>query len=121
MATTLVLRNEGTDVERSKHKAKSDLISALIQYRESAKAAGRCSLSEWAHVKLAQVAALSHVSEDVRVEEAVTAFHNSHVAPKAFAVDMMREFRSLLRDDELESLVSAHVAPGDILVQVSHD
>ncbi|HZV89562.1 MAG TPA: hypothetical protein VFF95_18585 [Candidatus Binatus sp.] len=107
MAKKATLRNEETTVERSKLKAKTDLIAALIQYRESAKAAGRYKLSDWAHVQLARVATFSHVSEDLRLQDAVAAFHKSCVAPQSFTEDMLRGFRNTLRDDELEALLDA--------------
>jgi hypothetical protein len=84
------------------------LIAALIRYRESAKAAGRYKLSEWAHVKLAQVAAFSHVSEDALLQNAIAMYHNnSSDGRRDFAVELLREFRSTLRDDELEALLEA--------------
>ena len=100
-------------IERSKHKAKSDLISTLIQYREAAKVAGRYTLSYWANVALARVAALSHVSEDLRLQDAITAFHNSsNAGARILAVDLLTGFRCTLRDDELEALIDATVAAG---------
>jgi hypothetical protein len=111
MATKVVLRNEETTLERLKLKANSDLIAALIQYRESAKAAGRYRLSEWANLALARVAALSHVSEDLRLQDAITLFHNSsNAGARILAVDLLSGFRSTLRDDELEALIDATVA-----------
>src|SRR6266481_5168598 len=86
-------------VEYQRRKAKTDLIAALIQYRESSKAAGRYPLSEWAHVTLARVAAYCHVSEDLRLQEAIAAFHKSGAATVKFGEDLLREFRTTLRDD----------------------
>jgi hypothetical protein len=107
MPTKVVLKNQETTVERLKLDASSDLIAALIQYRESTKAAGREALSEWANKALVCMAMLaSNVSEDMRVEEAISAFHRSGVAPKALTVRLMQEFRSTLRDDELEALIA---------------
>jgi len=111
MATKVTLRNEETTVDRLKLKAYSDLISALIQYRESARAAARPALWGWASDKLSQLAALSQVSEDLRLQEAIAAFHNSNVAgASGLAEDLLREFRTMLTDPELEALIDATVA-----------
>ena len=88
--------------------SKGFLIAALIRYRESAKAAGRYKLSEWANVKLAQVAASSHVTEDVILQNAIAVYHNNASdGERSLAVELLREFRSTLRDDELEALLDA--------------
>ena len=110
MATKVTLRNEETTIERLKLKAYSDLISALTQYRESARAAARPALWGWAQMQLARVAALSHVSEDLRLQEAITVFRNSGFVPVFVAENMLREFRTMLSDHELEALVDATVA-----------
>src|SRR5258706_15688354 len=93
--------------EQYKRNATGELIAALIQYRESAKAAGRYPLSEWAHVTLARVVAYSHVSEDLRLQEAIAAFHKSGAATVNFGEELLRGFRTTLRDDELERLTDA--------------
>ena len=91
--------------------ARGHLLSALIRYREAAKVAGRYKLSEWANVKLAQVAASAHVSEDVQLQNAIAVYHNySNDGKRSFAEELLREFRSTLRDDELEALIDATVA-----------
>ena len=107
MRTTKKSPKVNKAIERTKLKAKSDLISALIQYRESTKAAGRYPLSDWANVQLARIAAFSHVSEDLKLQDSIAAFHNSGVVPKQITVNMLSEFRSTLRDDELERLTDA--------------
>lgn len=99
-------------IERSKHKANNDLISALIQYRESTKAAGRYPLSEWAHVQLARIVAQGHVSEDLQLQDAIAAYHSA--GGRDFAIQLLREFRSTLRDDELEALIDATAVPQSI-------
>jgi hypothetical protein len=110
MATKVTLRNEETTIERLKLKTETDVIAALIHYRESTKAAGRHNLSEWANKALVCMAMLaSDVSEDLLIEEAISSFHRSGVAPKALTDRLMREFRSTLRDDELEALIDATV------------
>jgi hypothetical protein len=122
MATKVTLRNEETTIERLKLKAETDLIAALIQYRESTKAAGRHKLSAWANVELVRIAMLaSDVSSDLLIEEAISAFHRSGVAHQKITTDMLRKFRSTLRDDELEALLAAYMKPGDIFVQGSYD
>jgi len=90
--------------------SKGFLIAALIRYRELAKVAGRYKLSEWANVKLAQVAASSHVSEDVQLQNAIAVYHNySSNGGRILAEELLRDFRSTLRDDELEALIDATV------------
>jgi len=113
MATKVILRNEETTLERLKLKAESDLIAALIQYQESARAAGRPAMWGWANDKLRQLAALSQVSEDLRLQEAIAEFRNSGFAPAFVAEDMLREFRTMLSDRELEALVDATATTGN--------
>jgi hypothetical protein len=106
---TITLRNEETNTERLKLKPETDLIAALIQYRESTKAAGRHKLSEWAHVQLARVAAFSHLNEDLKMVEAIVAFQATCIAPEALNQDMRDEFKSLLSADELEALADVRI------------
>src|SRR6266403_6179345 len=118
MATKVTLPNEETSIERLKLKAETDLIAALIQYRESTKAAGRHELSAWANVQLVRMAMLaSDVSSDLLMEEAISVFHRSGVAHQEFTTDMLWKFRGTLRDYELEALLAAYtstvVEPGD--------
>jgi hypothetical protein len=90
--------------------SKGMLLGALIRYRESAKVAGRYKMSEWANIALARVAASSHVTEDVLLQNAIAIYHNnSSDGKREFAVELLREFRSALRDDELEALLEATV------------
>jgi hypothetical protein len=91
-----------------KLKPETDLIAALIQYRESTKASGRRKLSAWANRKLAEVAGTSHVNQDVLLQDSIAVYHNTaNGDERIFAVELLREFRSTLRDDELEALLDA--------------
>ncbi|SRR6266404_1926013 len=108
MATKVTLRNEETTTERLTLKAYSDLISALIQYRESARASVRPALSGWADEKLRELGSFCfQVGEDLRLQEAIAAFRNSGFAPAFVAEDMLRQFRTMLSDRELEALIDA--------------
>jgi hypothetical protein len=97
-------------VERYQLKAKSDLISALIQFRAVAKTAGRKQAAKWVERRIAEVAALPGLSEDLALQDAIVEFHNSGAAPKIFSEEMLRQFRTMLTDDELEALIDATVA-----------
>jgi hypothetical protein len=111
MATKVTLRNEETTFERLKLKAHSDLISALIQYRESAKAAGRYALSGWADDKLRELGiSATQEAEDLRLQEAIAVFRNSGFVPAFVAENILREFRTMLSDHELEHLIEATAA-----------
>ena len=59
-------------------------------------------------MKLAQLAASSHVTEDVILQNAIAVYHdNASEGGRSLAVELLREFRSTLRDDELEALLDA--------------
>jgi hypothetical protein len=108
MATKIALRNEETTIERLKLKPETDLIAALIQYRESTKAAGRHKLSAWASKELVCMAMLTcDVSSDLLIHEAISAMYRSDVEAPALAERIMRDFRSTLSDTELETLLEA--------------
>jgi hypothetical protein len=49
----------------------------------------------------------ARVSEYLRLQEAIAAFHKSGVAPAHVGEELLRQFRTMLSDNDLEELLKA--------------
>ena len=49
----------------------------------------------------------SHINECLRLQEAITEFHNSENGSAPIAEELLRQFRTMLSDDTLDVLIEA--------------
>jgi hypothetical protein len=99
----MTLQDEAAAI-RYKQKAHSDLIAALIQYRESSKVSGRPAMWAWAQIQLDRVVRWSHLNEDLKLVEAIVAYQATGIVPDGPTQDMLDSFKSLLSSEELKAL-----------------
>lgn len=87
---------------------KSELIEALLVYRQTALAAGRPWMAGWAGLTLAKLTATSQTEQDALLQHRIATYHDSASGDeRTLAAELLSEFRSSLTDVELEALLDA--------------